>query len=164
MDKQLERSNKERVLRRLAKQLEPAGFRRTKPTFFTRTSLPVIEFIHLHKFTFDSSFRVHMGLRVVNDPFVAIALNGPDSDAHRLRYDLRYHEDEESIDRCTQNIAAFMSVVARPWFESWRDRRLLACSSRSPLAAEARAALVRALAGVCEEQYVSKTRELLNVP
>lgn len=128
MDRQLERSNKEKVLRRLAKQLESAGFRRTKPTFFTRTSLPIIEFIHLHKFTFDSSFRVHMGLRVVNDPFVAIALNGPDSDAQRARYDLKYREDEESVDCCARNIADFVSAVAEPWFESWRDRRLLASS------------------------------------
>lgn len=171
MDKKLECSIKEKVLRRLAKLLEPAGFRRSKPTFFTRTTLPVIEFVHLHKFTFEPSFRAHTGIRVINDPFVAVALNGPDSDTYRdvaspvaERHYFRYHEGEESVDRCAHNIAEFVSAVAEAWFKSFHDHERLLSSPDSPLTTEARAALERALAGVLEEQYVAKTRELLNAP
>lgn len=52
MDPKIERSSKEKILRRLAKLLAPKGFERTKPTFYTRVRLPVIEFVHVHKFTF----------------------------------------------------------------------------------------------------------------
>ena len=136
--------------------------------FFTRASLPVIEFVHLHKFSFAPSFRVHVGIRVVNDPFVAVALNGPNSDEivspTGARYDFQYCEDDESVDRCVSKIAEFVSNVAEPWFGLFRNRTLLISSPDSPLTAEARAALERALSGVLEERYVARTRELLNAP
>ena len=129
IDKKLERSNKERVFRRLAKVLEPTGFHLGKSRFFTRASLPVIEFVHLHKFSFAPSFRVHVGIRVVNDPFVAVALNGPNSDEivspTGARYDFQYCEDDESVDRCVSKIAEFVSNVAEPWFGLFRNRTLL---------------------------------------
>ena len=171
MDKKLERSNKEKVLRQLAKNLASAGFRRTKPTFFTRLSLPVIEFVHLHKFTFEPSFRIHLGIRVVNDPLSAVALNGATSDEYRgqnspagVHYNFRFHEAQETLDRCASNVAEFISTIAEPWFQSCRNHEALASSPKSPLNAEARAALARALAGQCEEAFVAKTKELLNVP
>lgn len=171
MDKKLERSNKEKVLRQLARNLASAGFRRSKPTFFTRLSLPVIEFVHLHKFTFDPSFRIHMGIRVVNDPFAAVALNGPTSDEYRghnspagVHYNFRYHEAPETVDRCAHNVAEFVFTIAEPWFQSCRNHEALASSSDSPLSAEARAALARSLVGQSEECFVARTKELLNVP
>lgn len=171
MDKKLERSNKEKIMRQLAKHLASAGYRRSKPSFFTRPSLPIIEFVHIHKFTFVPSFRIHMGVRVVHDPFSAIALNGPTSDAYRgqhspagVHYNFRYHDDQDSVDRCARNLAEFVFAVAEPWFQSCRNRGVLASSTESPLSAEARTALARALAGECEAHYVAKTQELLNVP
>jgi hypothetical protein len=77
MDRRLESSNRDKVLRRVARQLRQAEFVRTKPTFFTWVGDHVIEFVHLHKFTKGPSFRVHLGIRVINDSFDACALNGP---------------------------------------------------------------------------------------
>ena len=79
MDKTLEKAHARKVLSGLAKAVRPLGFARTKPTFSHRTRGPIVEFIHLHKYSFDSSFRVHLGLRVTNDAFPAAHLNGLDS-------------------------------------------------------------------------------------
>ena len=171
MDKKMERSNKEKILRKLAKLLAPAGFSRSKPTFFTRVNMPIIEFIHLHKFTFDSSFRVHLGIRVINDPFVAVALNGPDSDSYRgsigsasARYDFQYGEEEQSLDSCARCVAKFSIDIAEPWFDSCRDFGALISGPESPLDVEAQAALRNALEGAVEQRHVATTQELLNAP
>src|SRR4051812_9230071 len=128
MDKAAERSGKEKVLRRLAHVLDGFGFRRTKPTFFTRPSGLLVELVHLHKFTFEPSFRVHLGIRVMNDPSPFVALNGPDSHAYVCKgapggrtYNFRYHVEPETIERCADELAAYVEAVAEPWFYTWRD-------------------------------------------
>ena len=171
MDSKVERANKEKVLRRTAKLLLSAGFIRTKPTFFTRVTSLVIEFVHIHKFSFDSSFRVQLGLRVISDPFEAVALNGLNSDAYRgpdsstgKRYNFRFHESDDTLDRCATNIAQFIRDVGEPWFSSCRDLSKLTSSQTSPLHMEAKAALAQALVGEVNTQHAAKTRELLNIP
>jgi hypothetical protein len=69
-----ERSRTEKVRRRLQVPMRELGFERTKPTFFTHSHGVVIHFIHLHKYSFASKFRVHLGIRVSNDAFPAAAL------------------------------------------------------------------------------------------
>ena len=140
MDKAVERSGKEKVLRRLAGALRPLGFERTKPTFFTRRSGLVVEFIHLHKYTFEPSFRVHLGIRVVNDPSPDVALNGPDSHAYVCKdapggrkYNFGYHIAAETVDRCAGELTAYVQAVAEPWFQMWRDTDRLLNSAESPL-------------------------------
>lgn len=173
MEPKLEQSCKEKILRRLAKLLLPSDFRRSKPTFYTRVRLPVIEFIHIHKFTFEPSFRLHIGIRVVNDPFKAVALNGPISDdytgpasvfAPKRLYHFHYDESDDSLDRCAVDITNFVARVGEKWFESNRDLEQLARSPASPLSSDARAALIRALTGEIEQELVAQTRTLLNVP
>jgi len=173
MEPKLERSNKEKILRRLAKLLEPAGFKRSKPTFYTRVRLPVIEFVLVHKFTFEPSFRLHLGIRVVNDPLRAVALNGPDSDefrgpasvfASKRLYNFDYDESNDSLERCALDISNFVATAGETWFESNRDLEQLALSPESPLSSDARAALIRALAGEIEDQFVTQTRTALNAP
>lgn len=173
MEQKLERSNKERILRRLAKLLSPSGFKRSKPTFYTRVRLPMIEFVHIHKFTFTPGFRLHLGIRVVNDPSGAVALNGPSSDEYpaqgsvfppRRLYDFNYDASDDSVDRCTLDISNFVAGVGEKWFDSNRDLEQLAQSPKSPLSSDSRAALIRALAGELEQELVAQTRTLLNVP
>jgi len=167
MDKVAERSGKEKVLRRLGGSLGDVGFKRTKPTFFTRPSGLVVEFIHLHKFTFAPDFRVHMGLRVTNDSFPAASLNGPDSEPYFCkgapggrRYNFRYHLDAETIERCVSEVTAYVRTIAEPWFETWRDlERLL--SSVSPLSPDARSALRAAVEAGPDPTAVALTRKLL---
>lgn len=173
MEPKLERSCKEKILRRLAKLLLPSDFKRSKPTFYTRVRLPVIEFIHIHKFTFEPSFRLHLGIRVVNDPCKAVALNGPMSDeytgpvsvfAPKRVYDFHYDESDDSLDRCVVDMTNFVAGVGEKWFESNRALEQLARSPESPLSSDARTALTRALAGEIEQKFVAQTRTLLNVP
>jgi hypothetical protein len=169
MDKGAERSGKDKILRRLRGALAPLGFERTKPTFFTRPSGLVVEFIHLHKFTFAPEFRVHLGLRVTNDGFPAAALNGPDSLPYVCkeplggrRYNFRYHLEPETIERCASEVTAYVQTIAEPWFHAWRPvERLL--SAASPLTPEARDALRAAVEAGAAAERVALTRGLLGV-
>ena len=67
LEKKQESRDAQKVIRLLAKKLKPLGFQRTKPTFFTRRAQYGLEFVHVHKFSFEASFRVHFGFRVCSD-------------------------------------------------------------------------------------------------
>jgi hypothetical protein len=140
MDKRLERSNKGKVLRRVAPLLAELGFRRTKPTFFTRLSSLVIEFVHVHKYSSGPEFRVHLGLSATNDTFEAAALNGPDSHPYVCegRFELSFDESDEGVGRCAGEIARFVREVAEPWFIDWRDIGRLLNEDNSPLGTDER--------------------------
>jgi hypothetical protein len=77
MPKSVERSCHRKVLRRVAGLLAPLGFRRGKPAFIIRQHDWVIQFIQLHKYFSASGFRIHLGIRVLNDVFPAPALTSP---------------------------------------------------------------------------------------
>ena len=164
------RNAKDKVLRRVDGLLRPYGFIRSKPTFFIRPHGFVIEFVHLHKYTFAARFRPHLGLRVLNEPHGAVTLNGPTSDAYQSSvssagrpYDFSFGESEESIDLCAAGLAEFVKSYAERWFASWRDQTLLLESPDSPLHVTARAALAQALAGASDPRLEAATRNLLNV-
>jgi hypothetical protein len=166
MDKE-KRNRAEAVRRRLSRGLEPLGLRRTKTSFWTREREFVVEFIHLHLFTFDWSFRVHLGVRVLNDSFEAAALNGlytPDGwYGDRPRYDFLFSDDEESVNRCADDLVRFVRDVASPWFERFVDPRALLTIADSPLTEDERTALAEALAGESAETRVAASRVLLGV-
>lgn len=170
MEKKLERANKEKVLRHVAKRLSEFGFTRSKPTLFTRLSGPVIEFVHLHKFTFAAEFRAHLGLRVVNESRAAVGLNGPSSDeigneeTKRRTYSFSYEDSVESVNACSEKIFAFVTEFAEPWFGRWSERPILLTASDSPLHAEAKTALQSALIGRYDSSDTAVTTELFGIP
>ena len=147
MDRKAEISGRDKVLRRLTNSLKPLGFYRTKPSFFTRVRPYWIEFGHLHKFTFGPYFRVHFGTRILSDQNQDISLNGPDSDSIRSilyhfpvslfldqrKYDFKYGESLQSIEKCAQDIFIFWKKVGLPWFGRWEDSNKLIKSKKSPL-------------------------------
>jgi hypothetical protein len=147
MDNKQEKSGCEKVCKRLAKHLKEIGFLRTKPSFFTRVCPYWIGFGYLHKFTFGPYFRVHFGIRILSDQNQTISLNGPDSDSIRSilyhfpvslfldqrKYDFKYRESLESIEKCAQDIFIFWKKVGLPWFERWQDSNKLIKSKKSPL-------------------------------
>jgi hypothetical protein len=154
VDKALERTHAQRVLRGLAKSLSPLDFARTKPTFFTRPRGVIVEFIHLHKFRADPSFRVHLGLRVAADTFPAAHLNGPDSHLYVCegapggrKYNFVFHDDPSTVDRCVAELSAFVGTIAEPWFQLWREPSTLLVSPDSPLSADEKQALAAARKG-----------------
>jgi hypothetical protein len=170
MDRKVERSGRDKVLRGLANRLRSSTYQRTKPTFFVRPTTFAVEFIHVHKFSFTAGFRVHAGLRVLADPFVAVALNGPNSDPYRSpnspngqRYHLSYGNDAHSIERCADAMAAWCCDVAEPWFVRWRDLDALLSHADSPLDATAKSNLRYLLAGSPASALVAQSRALLGL-
>jgi hypothetical protein len=121
MDTTTKRRLAERVRRRLTRRLQARGFARGKSTFWVRPKGGVVEFVHLHLFTFAPAFRVHSGTRKLNDRFEELALNGPDSDSSRSdaqrTYRLDFTEDELSLEQCADAIDSWCGDVAEPWFD-----------------------------------------------
>ena len=145
MDSRTKRKLAERVRRLAADELRPLGFLRTKPTFYVRPQPQLIQFVHFHLFSYTPMFRVHFGIRVLNEPFPAAALNGPDSE--QQPFELRFDESAASIDRCASEAARFCVEVGEPWFKRWSNSSRLASDPNSPLSPEARAALRASVGG-----------------
>lgn len=161
MNKPAERSGHRKILRRVAQLLSPLGFRRAKMTFFVRRRQDVIEFVHLHKYTFGPAFRVHLGIRLLNDDFQAQALNGPNS--HGAGYNLRYEAEQESPDRCAAEIARYVSEVGSAWFDRFRDPQALLMARDSPFDERAKARLRMALSGNTEPSAVDASLKLFDL-
>lgn len=151
----------ERVRRSVTPLLRSLGFERTKSTYWTRCRPQVVEFIHLHLYSFAPAFRVHTGIRALNDPFEAIALNGPDS--HARRYLLEFTTADASVERCARDVLEFCTEVAEPWFKAWRHRGARAPERRSRSDNEVADALGDALRGKPNAMNVARTRALLGL-
>jgi hypothetical protein len=167
MDAREKRNRAEAVRRRLSRGLAVHGFRRTKSTFWTREHEFAVDFVHLHLFTFAPSFRVHLGIRVLNDPFEAAALNGLSSYdgwyGDRRQYVFDYSSGDESVERCADNLTRFVVDVGIPWFARFVDPTALSAVVDSPLTSDARTALVEALSGRSLDERVAASRALLGV-
>ena len=159
MEKSLERNVARRIVRAVARELEDVGFRHTKPTFVIRPGNLVTPFFHFHKFTFGPHFRIHLGVRVMNDTFVALALNGP-SHEHAGRYS----EREEDIQQCVQMMATYCRTQGLPWLERWSDPKPLLAAKDSPLRPEHQQALSNALAGRINVKAIAVSESLLGTP
>jgi len=166
MDTPAKRRIAERVRRALTEKLHASGLVRGKTTFWARPREHVIEFVHLHLFTFAPSFRAHCGIRVLNDEFRAAALNGPDSDScrsgGRRAYALDFTDEAASVTLCADEISRFCIEVAEPWFEHWRGPQKL-LGFESPLDERARLSLERAFNGSVNAEAVRFSKELLGV-
>jgi hypothetical protein len=152
MDKELEKSGHQKVLRRISNRLKAIGFERYKTNIFLRPKDKFTQFIHLHKFTFNSAYRIHLGIRVLNDSDDFFHLNGIDSSAYGTkdspngkRYNFRYHKTDETIERCVENIFQFCVEVGEKWFERWSDYEKLINSEDSPLNDEEKSLLKKTL-------------------
>lgn len=161
----------QKVLRLLAKALTPLGFLRTKPSFFTRPCDLVVEFIHIHKYTFGPTFRLHLGIRVLNDAKEdGMHLNGPQIDgvlnAATSRYLARfeYGQDAASIAACAALMAETVRLQAEPWFASMRPVRQLLDSPESPLSQQSKEALRIALSGIFNAEAIAISRGRLGLP
>ena len=156
MDISAKRSAAEKVKRRLDRQLSPLGFKRTKPTFWTRPNASTIEFVHLHLYTFAPAFRVHCGVRALDDPFEAIALNGPSSNGVPLN-PFEFDASESSHESCASLMAGYVRDQGS-WFSEQRTRPRasefplpeaavisIASEQLAPALAEARARTARLL-------------------
>jgi hypothetical protein len=143
--KAIERSNAAKVLRRFAKLLESHGYSR-RSVWFARERDHLIFFLHVHKFTFGPSFRLHAGVRVLNDPSENVCLNGICTDtALRFKEHLEYDTTDASWDNCALQMERYVVEVAEPWFDQMTVTTLLA--AEHPLTAIGRESLRLALNG-----------------
>ncbi|MFN9450272.1 MAG: hypothetical protein ACK58U_11525 [Rubrivivax sp.] len=167
-EKKLESRNAQKVARLLAAKLKPLGFQRTKTSFYTRPRPLVIQFVHLHKFTFESSFRLHFGVRVRTDTFPAAHLNGPNSDEIRdpenptlERYRFWFDPEPESLEACAEEIVQCVLAEGEDWFRSVESAEHL-LSTASPLTQQARLALKREVEGSVSREASNATQQALN--
>ena len=168
------RAGLERACRDFTARVEPLGFRRTLKMFWTRRHPLTVDFIHFHRS--GSSYgaprnasvdiRVDFGIRVLNDDFIAAALNGPHSDAGTLRagrYHLRFNaETGSTYDRCVDDLARFVVEQGEPWFQRWRSIEAL-LQSDSPLRAQDREFLRAAQDGRASAERVAGSLKILGI-
>ena len=160
--KKLEQSNGQKVLRRLANKIKELGFSRTKPTFYTREREHVVEFIHVHKFSFGPYFRVHVCIRVKNDSRDFIALLGPIDKELLSGVKFEFDETTDSIDLCASKMAQFVKEEAEGWYAKWIDHSALLEES-SPLGETEKDSLKEAIEGNVDLDRVNLSMELLKI-
>ena len=168
------RAGFERACRDFSIRAEPLGFRRTLKMFWTRRHPLTVDFIHFHRHgstygaprTASVHIRVHFGIRVLNDDFIAAALNGPQSDAgtlHTGRYHLRFNaETGSTYDRCVDDLARFVVEQGEPWFQRWSSVDAL-LQSDSPLRPQDREFLSAARDGQASAERVVASLRILGI-
>ena len=162
MDKKTERSNADKVLRLFAKDIKELGFIRTKPTFFVRETDLVLEFIHLHKYSFGSCFRMHICLRILNEDLDFVALAGVTENDLLDRARFEYDESMESVKACASFMSEFVFSYANLWFKKFHDRSVL-LKNDSPLYDAQKVALKTAMAGKSKAKNIQKSKCLLKI-
>ena len=168
------RAGLERACRDFTARVEPLGFRRTLKMFWTRRHPLTVDFIHFHRRgstygtprTASVDIRVHFGIRVLNDDFIAAALNGPHSDAGTLRagrYHLRFNaETGSAYDRCIDDLARFIVEQGEPWFQRWSSVEALLLPD-SPLKPQDRESLRAARDGQVSAERVAASLKILGI-
>lgn len=155
----LVRAGMEEACKDFTVRIGPLGFRRTRSKWWTRRHEHTVDFIYF--FRGGSSYgapinasvdiRVHFGIRVLNDPYVPTALNGPFSDAGGLRsgrYHLRFNARSGSMfERCTDDLVRFVVEQGEPWFQRFRTAEALLRLPDSPLKPRERESLRAAQEG-----------------
>jgi len=158
MQRPAERNLARRIVRLVCRELAPEGFKLTKPTFACRPGQFATAFFHFHKFSFAPAFRIHVGIRVMSDPFEAIALNGP-WDEHAGRFS----EHEEDIRACVVAMVRYCYEQGLDWIDRWNDPWKLLRAPDSPLGARERDALVDLLEGRPNQKWISQSERLLGL-
>jgi hypothetical protein len=100
---------------------------------------------------FSVAIRVHFGIRVLNDDFPALALNGPSSDYALIRagrYHLRFNAQSGSTyDRCLDDLVRLASEQGEPWFREFHSAEDILQKPHSPLRVADKQLLAAAASG-----------------
>lgn len=116
MKRSIEKNITKKIQTRLGKVLLEYGYKHTKPSLFVKNNGRWYQAVHIHKFSFTPSFRVHIVLRYSHDQFKEIALNGPTSDTYK-EYKTNFSDDSESITKCVAEIKRFIVDIGFQWFK-----------------------------------------------
>jgi hypothetical protein len=151
------------IYRIFTEEVVDLGFTRYRTCWWKRRLGFLVQGIHLHKFSFTTSFRMHAAIHLADfDAPDAPWLNGMNSydgwyEAPRLsgpfrrsdppaapRYSFDYTESSGSWQPCADQLFAFARDTLIPWFDSWTDRERLLNDARSPLTHDQKMFLNRA--------------------
>lgn len=151
------------------------GFVRTKKMFWTRRRELTVDVIHFHRHgsTYGSpinakvDIRVHFAIRVLNDSFEAIALNGPFSGPGPIR-EGRYHlsfnaSSGHMYERCADDLVRFVSELGEIWFKRFSDPDALLNSKDTPLKDIQRELLLAASLGNTNPANETASLQLLGI-
>lgn len=135
----------------------------------------MIDLIHFHRrgstygapINFSVDIRVHFAIRVLNDSFVAAALNGPSSDPSKLRSG-RYHprfnaKSGDTYERCIEDLLRFVVEQGEPWFHRFHSPDNLLRSPDSPLTAPEKQFLTDALTGNTNPKNETNSLKILGI-
>jgi hypothetical protein len=120
------------------------------------------ELVHLLLDRGQDRFRIHSAIRVLNDPFPAVDLNGPVSHADDPEY-LDFGDADEEMRECVDECTAYVTRVLIPWFATW-DVNAILQHSHPPVAVRASDALLDALAGRGDPGREHRSRKLFGAP
>ena len=159
--KRREQANARKVLTRFKNQVVSLGFER-KGNWFSRKFGNLAHVIHFHKYTYGPCFRMHICIRVLNDSFPVIALNGLDSqELDAFQSSLTFNDDLESIQACADVMMEAVVTVAEPWFQSNTEETLV--KPGSPIIDSGREGLIEARKGKANKANVTNSKSLLGL-
>ncbi len=165
----------EKACKEFSVRIEPLGFQRTLKMFWTRRHPLTLDFIHFHRHgsTYGAprnaavDIRVHFGIRVLNDDFIAAALNGPHTDASMLRsgrYHLRFNaETGSTYERCINDLARIVVEQGEPWFQKFCSVGDLLQPSDSPLRPKEQDFLLAAHEGRASADRVAASLKIFGI-
>ena len=157
IDSGTKRRQADKIRREVTNGLSKLGFRRLRTTSWVREREHIIQRIHFHLFSFDTSFRVHLSIHVRGLESEDSVLNGLSSfDGWYLskkstmtkgrKYSFQFNRTPESVKQCAAELVAYCQDVAEPWFRDNEDLERLLNDADSPLSLEAKRALMKRLA------------------
>jgi hypothetical protein len=169
------RAGLEKACKAFTERIEQRGFSRTLKMFWTRRHSLTLDFIHFHRHgstygaprTASVAIRVHFGIRVLADNFVAAALNGPYSDPsilHSGRYHLRFNaETGSTFDRCVNDLDRFVAEHGEPWFQKFHSIDALLQLPDSPLKPQEKKFLLAAKDGEVNASHVAASLKIFGI-
>lgn len=149
------------------------GFLRSRKTLWTRPREHTVDFVHFHRDGISygaspnhtCSIRIHLGIRVLNDPTAELNLNGPTSspgyDVHRYHHSFNA-KSRSQFDRCVTDLVRFVREIGEPWFLRHAELSVLVGASEV-LAEVAQAGLRSSRAGVADSASWARSRRLLGI-
>ena len=131
------------VFKCLSERLKPFSFTKRSTSWWQRKHNLIWQRIHIHKFTFANSFRVHSTIHVAGVEDEAVSLTGMHSNdgwfvRRRMgipvrRYNFNFTDSTQSVTECGAELGDYIEECVIPWFDEWADEEVLVSNRKSPL-------------------------------
>jgi hypothetical protein len=117
------------------------GYSSRKSSWWQRQHLLIWQRIHIHKFTYGNSFRVHAAIHLVGfDPIGWLngihSYSGWYESPDTRRYTFSFTESSSSWQPCVDDLYDYTRDVLIPWFDQWTEMERLINDRKSPLTEE----------------------------